>query len=242
MRWIYLSPHFDDAVLSCGGWIWEQARQGIPVEIWTICAGDPPPGPLSPQAQYCHHVWGTGTAEQTVALRRREDETANRVIRAAWRHLSLPDSIYRRSPQGDPLYPEEVSVPPHALESDLDRKIAAEIQEYLNPEDQLTCPLAIGGHVDHLLTRSAARRLGRAIRFYADIPYLFRQPEALAPATQGLQASSCPISSDGLQVWLTGIAAHASQMGMLFTSVAEMQASIRHYWEDLEGIQLWQGG
>jgi LmbE family N-acetylglucosaminyl deacetylase len=47
MRWIYLSPHFDDAVLSCGGLIFEQARQGIPIEIWTIFAGNPPPGPLS---------------------------------------------------------------------------------------------------------------------------------------------------------------------------------------------------
>lgn len=240
MRWIYLSPHFDDAVLSCGGGIWEQTRQGIPVEVWTVCAGDPPPGPLSPEALHCHRVWGTGTAEQTVALRRREDEAANRAIRAAWKHLSLPDCIYRRSPQGDPLYPEEVSVPPHVLESDLDQKIAAEIREGLKPEDQLACPLAIGGHVDHLLTRTAARRLGRPIWYYADIPYLFRHPEALAPATHDLRATLCPISSDGLQAWLTGIAAHASQMGMLFSSEAEMQVAVRHYWEGLAGIQLWQ--
>jgi len=37
-------PHFDDAVLSCGGLIWEQTQKGIPVEIWTVCAGDAPPG------------------------------------------------------------------------------------------------------------------------------------------------------------------------------------------------------
>ena len=29
MRWIYLSPHLDDAVLSCGGLIFEQSRQGL---------------------------------------------------------------------------------------------------------------------------------------------------------------------------------------------------------------------
>jgi len=40
MRWIYISPHFDDAVLSCGGLIWEQTHKGITVEIWTVCAGD----------------------------------------------------------------------------------------------------------------------------------------------------------------------------------------------------------
>jgi len=240
MRWIYLSPHFDDAVLSCGGWIWEQTRRGIPVEVWTVCAGDPPPGLLSKQALHCHAVWGTGTAEETVALRRGEDQAANRAIQAAWRHLSIPDCIYRRSPEGDPLYPEDVSVPPHALESYLDQKIAAEIRVGLAPENQLVCPLAIGGHVDHLLTRAAAERLGRPIWYYADIPYLFRHPEALGPAIQGMRAAMHPVSPDGLQAWLTGIAAHASQIRMLFTSEADMQAAVRQYWEGLQGVQLWR--
>ncbi|MCE7860069.1 MAG: PIG-L family deacetylase, partial [Chloroflexi bacterium CFX2] len=30
MRWIYLSPHLDDAALSAGGWIFDQTRAGIP--------------------------------------------------------------------------------------------------------------------------------------------------------------------------------------------------------------------
>lgn len=239
MRWIYLSPHFDDAVISCGGWIWEQTQQGLRVEVWTVCAGDPPPGPLSREARHCHRVWGTGSAEETVALRRAEDQAANRAIQAAWRHLSTPDCIYRGSPQGEPLYPEEVNLRPHVLESALDQKIAAEIREGLDPEDQLACPLAIGGHVDHLLTRAAAQRLGRPIWYYADLPYLFRHPQALAPAIQGLRAVLQPISLDGLRAWLTGIAAHASQILMQFTSEAEMQVAVRHYWENLGGIQMW---
>jgi len=39
MRWIYLSPHFDDAVLSCGGLIFDQTCGGTAVEIWTVFAG-----------------------------------------------------------------------------------------------------------------------------------------------------------------------------------------------------------
>ena len=41
MRWIYLSPHLDDAVFSAGGLIYEQTQAGTPVEIWTIMCGDP---------------------------------------------------------------------------------------------------------------------------------------------------------------------------------------------------------
>jgi hypothetical protein len=36
MRWIYLSPHLDDAALSAGGLIYEQTQAGIQVEIWTF--------------------------------------------------------------------------------------------------------------------------------------------------------------------------------------------------------------
>jgi len=239
MRWIYLSPHFDDAVFSCGGWIWEQARSGIAVEVWTVCGGDPPNGPLSREARHCHRVWGTGTAEETVVLRRAEDQAANRAIGAAGRHLSIPDCIYRLSPWGDPLYPEAVNVSPHRLESGLDQAIAAEIQAGLEPDDQLACPLAIGGHVDHLLTRAAALRLGRPIWYYADLPYLFRHPGSLAPAVLDMHSALHPISPDGLNAWLSGIAAHASQILMQFTSEADMQATIRLYWKAQGGIRMW---
>ena len=60
MHWIYLSPHLDDAVLSCGGLIWEQVQLGERVEIWTIFAGDPPAEMLTPFAEELHTRWGCG--------------------------------------------------------------------------------------------------------------------------------------------------------------------------------------
>jgi LmbE family N-acetylglucosaminyl deacetylase len=73
MDWIYLSPHLDDVVLSCGGLVWEQARQGERVEIWTICAGDPPPIPLSSFAASLHERWQTNNKRQSSAA---EDKLA----------------------------------------------------------------------------------------------------------------------------------------------------------------------
>ena len=90
MRWIYISPHLDDAVLSAGGFLYEQARSGIPVEIWTIVCGFPPQGELTPFAQVLHSVWGTGTAEETVKLRRAEDVEAARIIGAKTVHFDIP--------------------------------------------------------------------------------------------------------------------------------------------------------
>ena len=94
MEWIYFSPHLDDVALSCGGLVWEQRRAGQRVSIWTLCAGDPPAGALSPFAQSLHARWQTGA--DAVALRRQEDIAACAALEAEYRHLDVPDCIYRR--------------------------------------------------------------------------------------------------------------------------------------------------
>ena len=63
MEWIYFSPHLDDVALSCGGLAWEQSQSGSPVQVWTICAGDPPARPLSAFAEELHERWETLTRD-----------------------------------------------------------------------------------------------------------------------------------------------------------------------------------
>ena len=41
-RLIFLSPHPDDAVLSCGGWIYQLAQDGERPIVITIFGGDRP--------------------------------------------------------------------------------------------------------------------------------------------------------------------------------------------------------
>jgi LmbE family N-acetylglucosaminyl deacetylase len=240
MRWVYLSPHFDDAVLSCGGLIFEQTRQGIPVEIWTVCAGDPPPGSLSKMAAKIHKEWGTGTAEETVHLRRGEDREAASRVGAGALHFDVPDCIYRRGPSGVLLYTTSVFTPWNPLEKDLPARMAATIRERLAPEDIVVCPLAIGGHVDHILVRRAVESLGRPLRYYADIPYLLHRPGSLAPVTAGLTGEIHPVSGEGLQAWTAAIAAYRSQVSMLFKTERRMRQAIANYWQRAHGIRLWR--
>jgi LmbE family N-acetylglucosaminyl deacetylase len=239
MRWIYISPHFDDAVLSCGGLIWKQTQKGIPVEIWTVCAGDAPPGPLSMLAVVCHHQWGIESAEDVVAARRLENQEAAARVGADTVDFSIPDCIYRRSPTGELLYPEDVFPFIHPFEKDLDVEIAAALISELQPDDIVVSPLAIGGHVDHVLVRQAAEHLDRPVWYYADIPYLIDHPEMLVPATKGMEETLYPISKKGLGIWQSGVAAYATQILMLFETGEKMQAAIRLYWQDQRGVRLW---
>jgi LmbE family N-acetylglucosaminyl deacetylase len=95
MQWIYFSPHLDDVVLSCGGLIWQQTQRGDSVEVWTVCAGDLPPGPYTAFIEELHARWES--SENTVLMRRAEDRLACARLGAMPRHLPIPDSVYRRS-------------------------------------------------------------------------------------------------------------------------------------------------
>lgn len=240
MRWIYISPHFDDAVLSCGGAIHEQILQGIPVEIWTICAGDAPPGEISPLIQVIHFQWGTDSAEEAVRLRTAEDNAAAARLGADTCHFSIPDCIYRRTPQGELLYIEDIFGPRHPADKDLPGEISAVIEEELLQEDIIVCPLGIGGHVDHLIVREAVEGLHRPLRYYADIPYLLRHPESLPAAVADMQPESIPVSDAGLQAWQDAIAAYQTQIKILFETEAQMRQAIQEYWGQEKSIRLWQ--
>lgn len=240
MRWIYISPHFDDAVLSCGGLIWEQTTAGIPVEIWTICAGDPPSGPISPFAQAMHNDWKTGSAQETLALRRIEDQKGCRQVGALAVHFPVPDCIYRRTDTGSFLYPEGIFGGQNPRDSVVIDEIVRLVSAKLGQHDTLVCPLTLGRHVDHLNVRAALERLGRPLWYYADIPYLFRHPEELEPAVETLQGKNFFVSEDGLRAWQESIAAHKSQIGMLFESDADMRQKIHDYALKYEGLCLWE--
>ncbi|MFZ5902470.1 MAG: PIG-L deacetylase family protein [Chloroflexota bacterium] len=238
MRWIYISPHLDDVVLSAGGLIHDQARDGNRVEIWTLVCGFPPEAELTPFAQVLHFQWGFTSAEETVRSRRAEDERAASIVGAQAVHFDVPDCIYRRGLDGEPLYPMDVFVPPHPAEADLPAKMTAILRERLQPDDVLVCPLGIGGHVDHLLVRQAVEGLGRPLWYYADVPYVLNYPEALEPSTRLMTAERRDVSSGGLAAWVQGIASYESQISSLFESPLKMKEAMEVYGG--KGAFLWR--
>jgi len=238
MNWIYLSPHFDDAAFSCGGLIWEQVQRGDDVSIFTICAGDPPSGPISPYAQSLHDRWET--SQNAVSIRSTENLRSCQILGATAINFTLSDVIYRRSPSdGSPvcesdadliaeLRPEETPLIDY-LKDDLEKRIP------LNCE--IVSPLALGGHVDHRLVRAAVEALGRSVWYYADFPYLKNLDET--PLELEMAHRMVPITERGLEIWQASIAAHVSQISTFWTGIDQMRAAVRSYWEPLQGLRIW---
>ena len=238
MRWIYISPHLDDAVLSAGGLIYEQTRAGMDVEIWTLLCGFPPSEEFSPFAQVLHYQWGIPAAAEGVSTRRAEDIKAASIVGAKTVHFDFLDCIYRRGKNGDWLY-SNVFVPPHEDDEDLPARMAESISARLQPTDQLVCQFGLGSHLDHVLVRRAVELLQHPIFYDVDIPYLFNSPAELASQTAEMRANSHRITDSGLRSWQDAILAYKSQLSGLFDSPEAMRTQIQQYWSEYIGIRLW---
>jgi len=238
MRWIYLSPHLDDAALSAGGWIYDQTQAGNKVEIWTFLCGYPPSKELSMFACILHMQWGMPTARQVIRMRRAEDKAAATILGAKVRHFDFLDCIYRRDAEGNWLY-TDVFVDPHPSEANLPAEIASAISARLKPDDKLICQFGVGKHVDHVTVRRAAELLGRPLHYVTDIPYYFNTPEHLTPNTVGMKKTVERVSRDGLASWKEAILAYKSQISSLFKSQRAMRAQINQYCSEFKGMPFW---
>ena len=239
MNWIYLSPHLDDVALSVGGLLWEQSQAGERVSVWTICGGNPPPGNFSPFAQSLQTRWETGG--DSMDVRRKEDIESCRILGAESVHFNIPDCIYRRSPEnGKHLYDSEEAlwIPVHPDEEALADQISAEMAAKIPEGARVVCPLTLGNHVDHRLTRMAAKKLGIPLWFYADYPYVL--DEENLKALEKHRSILFPISSQALQAWQRAIAAHRSQISTFWSNLDEMRAAIQKYCQLMKGTKLFK--
>jgi LmbE family N-acetylglucosaminyl deacetylase len=175
-RVVILSPHLDDAALSCAGLLDFLSTRQAGALVISIYCGNPPAvkssdGTLrTPQRK--GHV--------NPRLRRLEDRAAMHASNTDFAHLSFPDNIYRRSPTTDQFIyrhaRERWSAPRvddmgHVEELYLVlRRLSLNLGRML-----LISPMGIGQHVDHTIVARVALRLaeqGASLLFYEDFPYV----------------------------------------------------------------------
>jgi LmbE family N-acetylglucosaminyl deacetylase len=245
---IYLSPHLDDAVLSCGALIHKQTQAGEKVVVITVCAGNPPPGPLTPFTQSLHARWKL-TAAEAVASRRTEDVRALQVLGAEPVYLWVPDCIYRTSPAGEPVVKGEADLfgPLSPLDEPLVSQLATQIADLLPRWEpaQVYAPLSIGRHVDHQLTRRAAEQLGRPLIYVEDYPYAAKNSAEgdWGGLTRGLAPQRQPVGEDGWAAHCRAVAAYASQISTFWPDEATMRQALRQHLtlaEGVLGLKVWR--
>ena len=226
MTHLYLSPHFDDVALSCGGIIAQQRAAGERVVIATICAAAPNYAELSDFAAEQHQRWlARSQGQDPIALRRREDQAAAAQLRAELRFLNQLDAVYRRGSDGVWLYDSEEAIfgPPHP--ADRDAWLRAELEQLAQKmrPTVIYAPLAAGGHVDHRRVRAIAEdwvAQGRPVLFYEDYPYIEKLRslwEALnAPVAGTWERLPQFLTKEQADVKIRAVRCYESQLDVLF--------------------------
>ncbi len=244
MKWIFLSPHLDDIAFSCGGLVWDLVNNGDNIEIWTICAGDPPEDNLSSLAKELHQNWGLGM--DPVRIRREEDQKACQIIGANPRYFSYLDCIYRKTPAGEFYYTSEEGIfgGLDPREADLIERLTEQLRGELPEGARVVAPLGIGNHVDHELTRKAVNRLGIPLTFYADYPYAREdQGREILDFMEGSaewQSEEFPISDEGLERWILAARTYDTQISTFWADQEDLAKQIREFAAFQGGFKLWR--
>lgn len=224
---LFISPHFDDVALSCGGIVALEAEHGE-ARIVTVFAGEPHDA-LSAFAAFQHRRWGVTDA---VDERRREDILACSRLGAAYQWLAYLDAIYRGDQyQSDEDLFGEVKPGDATVAAAIQAELLALVAQ-LRPK-RVYLPLGVGGHVDHRLITSVGgliKRTGVTVRYYEDFPYA-ATPGAIEERQLELGLALQPEIIDVTTVIekkLAAIAAYRSQLATIFRHYGQWDEVLRH--------------
>jgi hypothetical protein len=231
-RLVVLSPHLDDAVLSCGA-LMNHARKDMPVTVATFFTeGGAPPYTLSARC-YLRQTQAYD-ADKLYLARQAEDQAILEDAAIGYLHAGLTEALFRkrarpllnRLPWAGRLIPELSHIYPtyrlHIIRGRISAHDTSTLRCILDTINQLSlesstlflAPLAVGDHVDHMLVRTAAELSRGKVIYYSDFPYNMRyradpsfvQRNALVQATWAYD----------LATKLTLIRAYRTQVDALF--------------------------
>lgn len=172
-----LSPHFDDASLSCGQHILNWLSAGHDVEVVTVFTEFDAVA-LSPDSQEFMQKCGVKTGKEFHHLRGAEDKESLRqlgVKKFEW--LGMTDGGFREK-NGSPVYEtHDLLFAGKVLDgSEWQEKVRKTLRSVTSQADIVVVPLGVGRHADHLLVRDLLQQIvpQNQLLFYVDIPYAFQ--------------------------------------------------------------------
>lgn len=154
---LIISPHLDDAVLSCGARIYDTVQSGRKVVVAT-CFTD-----------------GGPSMETLYIQRRADDELAVRSLGAERVLLGFCDAPFRNSRYHNfstILFHHDLPDDERPLVSEISEAVQSLAEEYGSSE--IIFPLGIGGHIDHHLVWESSKFFGDgkfSVSYYEDLPY-----------------------------------------------------------------------
>lgn len=243
---LYLSPHLDDAVLSCGGTVHRQVRAGRRVTILTIFTADLEDDPSN---RILQEVYGRMKLRpsKAMATRRDEDLEACRKLGAEPVHWDIDEALGRHADL--PNLAALFEAPPSSDDA-VAEALTKRLREFAGVPE-IVVPLGLGGHLDHRIVRRAAEAaFDQGLRYYEDFPYVLSVDEvASCPEVQGLEPRVQELGRADVDARVEAIEAYESQVGSLFGPRWRMllpgksiRAKVRRHAGAVGGERFWLAG
>lgn len=201
----------------------------------------PAPARLSGYAARFHRRGGLGA--DAMERRRDEDREAARRLGAEALHLGLPDAMYRvDTVSGRTLYPHVLALLGRPRVGDPMRPLLRRALSELPECDLLVLPFAIGGHVDHRLTRGIAETVcaGQEVNYWEDFPYLSRLFRPGPRPGPGWQPELVELGVEAQEARCQAMAAYASQVRTIFRDEAAMRRRVQRAVRRRDGERYWR--
>jgi LmbE family N-acetylglucosaminyl deacetylase len=161
---VILSPHLDDAALSCGGRMLGDASLLV-LNAFT-------------RSVWWRFPFTPADADRIQACRRMEEDLVSRLSNCATRSLDLPEALLRGRTMDDVF-----TATPDDRDTAVSQAITAAVTSLAaaHPLAHWYLPLGVGHHLDHRLARDAALTALRDhppthLHFYEDLPYAAKDP------------------------------------------------------------------
>lgn len=218
---LFVSPHLDDVVFSCGGTLAALADRGWHTVMATAFTASI--HPATGFALACQLDKGLEPDIDYMALRRREDQDAAAILGVAdLRWLDLPEAPHRGYDSAPDLFAD-------ILEGDdVWRPLADQLIAMIDDlaPTQIFAPQGLGNHVDHRQTIRAVQQAAgsTAVAWYRDTPYAIRNPAA-APIVEAPALGALPIAAT-LGRKVRAACAYRSQIAFQFGGVSATEAAL----------------
>jgi len=185
-RCVFVSPHFDDAALSAGGFLTKISENKKVVVINVFTKGNSGPYTLSASkflqlsdVYDANYLYEKRAIEDQKALKKKNIQIINLgFVDATFRTINT--NIFRKTvgkiiPEMNYVYPiyrlnvlhGKISINDKVLLENL----AVRLSKIIKNDDIVFAPLGIGGHVDHRIVNQIVRKLKNTKVFWRDFPY-----------------------------------------------------------------------
>lgn len=175
-----ISPHLDDAVLSCGGLILDLKITNNISVVNVFTEGNS--GPYTLSGKKFLKMTGQPDALQLYKLRKAEDEKALSKLGVTFINLGFQEALFRKKkpsvlgkyiPELSHTYPTfRFHIMKNVKHNDpVKEKLKAQLKHLIPSDAVVIAPFGVGNHADHVLVRSVCEEIFGKVILYSDFPY-----------------------------------------------------------------------